>query len=125
MKEKPGLFHRFHVLWTPTVLVMAPDGSEQLRIEGYLPREEFRPELEMGLARVAFMAKRWDEAQKWYDHIVREHAGSQAAAEALYWRDVSQYQSTHDHTVLGRTASELKERFPDTVWAKKASVWMG
>jgi hypothetical protein len=48
IKEHPAYFHRFDAVWTPTVLVMDSDGTERLRVEGYLPKEEFRSHLEMG-----------------------------------------------------------------------------
>lgn len=42
-----------------TVIVLSPEGKERRRTEGYLPKEEFHPQLEMGRARVALMRKRW------------------------------------------------------------------
>jgi hypothetical protein len=105
------------------VLVLSPKGVERFRIEGYLPREEFRPGLEMGLARVAVMSKRWDEAERWYSHIVDGHADSSWCPEAIYWRGVSRYSASHDPAPLGQTAEELMQRFPESIWAKSASVW--
>ena len=66
IKEHAAYFHRFDAVWTPTVLVLDSDGEERLRVEGYLPKEEFRAQLEMGLARVAFMNKQWAEAERRY-----------------------------------------------------------
>ena len=110
-------------MWTPTVLVLDSDGEERWRIEGYLPKEEFRAQLEMGLARVEFMRKRFDEAEKRYARVVETYGNTKAAPEALYWRDVSKYSRTHDHVPLQNVAKELKQRFPDSVWTVKASVW--
>ena len=64
IKEHPVYFHRFDALWTPTVLIFDPKGVERSRLEGYLPKDEFRAWLELGLARVAFMSKAWAEAEK-------------------------------------------------------------
>ena len=52
IKEHPVWFKRFGALWTPTVLVMDPDGVERYRIEGYLPKDWFRARLEMATARI-------------------------------------------------------------------------
>lgn len=123
IKEHPAYFHRFDALWTPTVLVLDSDGDERLRVEGYLPKDEFRAQLEMGLARVAFARKRWADAERLYAQVVERHADSKAAPEAVYWRGVSHYKATNDHTVLGEVATTLGERYPDSVWAMKASVW--
>jgi TolA-binding protein len=96
---------------------------ERLRIEGYLPREEFRAQLEMGLARVAFMRKQWAEAGRRYAQVVERYPDSKVAPEAVYWRGVSRYKATNDHTVLGEVPEQLKEQYADSVWALKASVW--
>lgn len=106
------------------MLVMDPEGVERVRLEGYLPRSEFRPWLEMSLARVDFIHKRFSGAEAKYASIVERYAGSESAPEAVYWRGVSHYKQTSDHTVLGEVAEELKGRYPDSIWATKAFVWL-
>ncbi|HEY6249889.1 MAG TPA: hypothetical protein VI685_07995 [Candidatus Angelobacter sp.] len=93
-------------------------------MEGYLPREEFVAQLEMGLARVAFTHKQWAEAEKRYTAVVQEHASSASVPEAMYWAAVSYYSRTKDHTPLGRLSQELAQKYPDNIWTEKASVWM-
>jgi outer membrane protein assembly factor BamD (BamD/ComL family) len=117
------LFHRFDVLWTPTVLIMDPNGIERARIEGYLPRTEFRAQLELALGRVAFMGKHWADAIQRYSGVVGNYSNTFASPEALYWRGVSVYKLKNDHTVLAPVAKELKERYPHSLAALKASVW--
>jgi outer membrane protein assembly factor BamD (BamD/ComL family) len=111
------------VPWTPTVLILDSNGIERQRTEGYLPNKEFRARLEMGLARIAFMHKQWPEAERRYGEIVERYAKTTAAPKALYWRGVSRYKATNDHAVLSKTADELKEKYPGSVWALKSSVW--
>jgi hypothetical protein len=123
IKEHPAYFHRFDAVWTPTVLLLDSDGVERLRIEGYLPKEEFRAQLAMGLARIAFMHKQWAEAERRYAQVVERYPDSKAAPEALYWRGVSHYKRTKDHTALGEVAHALEEKYQDSEWALKASVW--
>ena len=97
---------------------------ERARNEGYLPRDEFRAWLELGLARIAFMHKQWAEAEKRYAQIAERYPTSASAPEAVYWRDVSHYKRTNDHTVLSQVADELKERYGESVWAMKAVPWL-
>jgi outer membrane protein assembly factor BamD (BamD/ComL family) len=105
------------------VLILDSAGKERLRIEGYLPKTEFRAHLEMGLARIDFMNKQWADAERRYAEVVERYPDSKAAPEAAYWRSVSHYKATNDHAVLGEVAEQLKGRYPDSVWAQKASVW--
>ncbi len=123
IKENPTGFHRFDVLWTPTVLIMDTEGKERVRTEGYLPKVEFRAWLDMSLARLAFVAKKWTEAEKKFDAVVRQYSDSGVAAYSVYWRGVSRYKETKDHRDLSAVAEEFKHRYQDSIWAKKSVVW--
>jgi hypothetical protein len=123
IKEHPVYFHRFDVAWTPTVLIMDPNGVERFRIDGYLPKDEFRPQLELGLARVAFMDKDWDDAERRFAAVLDRYPNSKAAPEALYWKGVSQYKGTNDHAVLGQLPGEFRQKYPNSIWALKTAAW--
>lgn len=123
IKEQGANFHRFGAVWTPTILVLDPEGVERWRIEGYLPTAEFRAQLETGLARVAFVHQQWEEAERRYAEIVARYPQTAAAPEAVYWRGVSRYKGTKDHAALGAVADRFKEKYRESVWARKASVW--
>lgn len=123
IKENPSGFHRFDVLWTPSVLILDSEGRERIRNEGYLPKAEFRAWLDMALARLAFTAKKWTEAVERFDGIVSDHPQSAVAAYAVYWRGVSRYKETKDHKDLSAVTEEFRRRYQDSIWAKKAVVW--
>ena len=124
VKENPKNFHRFDAVWTPTVLVMDPNGEERWRLEGYLPREEFRAYLELGLARVAFMKKDWATAERHFSSVADNHPDSKFAPEAVYYRGVSRYSASHDGAELGNTAAALKEKFPGNEWQLRSLPWL-
>ena len=110
-------------MWTPTILIVDSKGIERYRIEGYLPKDWFRARLEMGVARVSFMHKKFAEAQKLYAAVVERFGNLAPAAEAAYWRAVSQYKATNDHTALGEAATEIAEKFPEDEWRIKSLPW--
>lgn len=124
IKENPKNFRRFEAVWTPTVLVMDPDGKERWRLEGYLSKDEFRVNIEMGLARVAVMKKDFAEAERRYAEIVDRYPDSKFAPEAVYWSGVSRYNLTHDHNVLGDVAKTFTEKYQDSIWAEKSIPWL-
>jgi outer membrane protein assembly factor BamD (BamD/ComL family) len=124
IKEHPVYFHRFDSVWTPTVLILDSNGVERFRLEGYLPKDEFRAWLELGLARVAFMSKNFAEAERRYAAVVDKYPESKSAPEALYWKGVSHYKATNDHTILGELPGQFQEKYPDSVWAQKTIAWM-
>ena len=105
------------------MLILDPNGVERFRLEGYLPKDEFRAQLELGLARVAFMNKNWADAERRYTEVLERHPNSKAAPEALYWKGVSHYKATNDHTVLGELPEQFRQRYPDSNWALKTAAW--
>ena len=123
IKEHPAYFHRFDALWTPSVVILDPNGVERFRLEGYLPKNEFRAQLELGLARVAFMGKHWSEAEQRYAAVLEKYPQSKSAPEALYWKGVSHYKATNDHTVLSELPGQFREQYPDSIGALKALGW--
>ena len=124
IKEHPVNFHRFDALWTPSVLILDSNGKERFRIEGYLPKDEFRAHLELALARVAFMSKNWADAERRYAEVIERYPNSKAAPEALYWKGVSRYKATNDHNVLGELPGQFQEKYPDSTWALKTAAWV-
>ncbi len=88
-----------------------------------MPKDWIRARLELGLARVKFMRKKFADAQTMYTQIADQFGNLEAAAEAIYWRAVSQYKATNDHAVLGEVAKELAERFPGDEWTLKSDPW--
>jgi hypothetical protein len=79
----------------------------------------------MGLGRLAFEAKKWPDAERIYREVVEKYSKTSSVPEARYWRAVSHYKGTSDHTVLSQVAQELQEKAPESVWTKKTIPWSG
>jgi hypothetical protein len=114
---------RFGAQWTPTLLVIDPQGTERHRIEGFLPADDLMAQLLLGLGHSAFAREQWDEAERRFREVVQRFPRSDAAPEALYWAGVSRYKGKGDVAALAETGREFTNRYQDTSWAKKASVW--
>ena len=98
-------------------------GAERYRLEGYLPKDWFRARLEMGLARVEFMHKKFADAGKMYAAVIDRRGETGVVPEAIYWRGVCHYKATNDHGVLGEVAKELAEKYPGDEWTLKGLPW--
>ena len=126
-RENAELFkkysERYRAPWTPTILLLDPQGVEQFRIEGFLPPDDFLAQLMLGRARLAFQARQWQEAERRFREVVERFPNTDAAPEAFYWAGVAPYKATGDPSSLAATARAFKERYQNTPWAKKASVW--
>ena len=123
VKKHPEAMERFNVQWTPTVLILDSEGNERHRIEGYLPADEFLVQLNIGLAHAAFRSNQFDKAEQLYRGIIDRYPNTDEAAESQYWAGVSRYKGKNDAGALADTARAFKERYQDSSWAKKASIW--
>jgi hypothetical protein len=117
------LGERFNAQWTPTILLVDAAGAERHRIEGFLPVDDFLSQLSLGLAKAAFARKDHAAAERLYREVVERYPTSEEAAEAQYWAGVARYRATNDAGALKETAQAFDQRYQDSTWAKKASVW--
>ena len=109
--------------WTPTLLELDPEGVEQHRVEGFLEADDLLAQLTLGLGKAAFKSRNWQEAERRSREVVDRYPESDAAPEALYWAGVSRYRQTNDPSALAATSEAFGNRYQDSVWAKKASIW--
>ena len=114
---------RYGVQWTPTILVLDHDGIERHRIEGFLPTDDFRAQLLLGLAQMAFKRGEWEPAERRFREIVEQFPDGDAGPEAQYWAGVARYKASGDAQALGDTARAFAQRYQSSPWAKKASIW--
>jgi TolA-binding protein len=70
-----------------------------------------------------FKKGKFADAEKRFREIVEKLPKSEAAPEAMYWAGVSRYKATNDGTALKETAKAFTQRYNDSSWAKKASIW--
>ena len=123
IEEQPKTFERFGAQWTPTVQVLDPDSNKHHKFEGFPPPEDFLAQLKRALAHSAFARQEWKEAESRYDDLAKSLPGTDAAPEALYWLGVSRYKDTGDGNFLQQPAEAFKNRYTDSTWAKRSSVW--
>jgi thioredoxin family protein/tetratricopeptide repeat protein len=117
------LGERYGVQWTPTTLIVDSSGEESHRIEGFLPADDFLAQLRIGAARSALANGRFADAEKDFQAVVEKYPNSEAAPEAFYWAGVSRYKGSGNAAALADTARGFRDRYQQSSWAKKASVW--
>jgi TolA-binding protein len=114
---------RFGAQWTPTIQILDSNGVKRHQIEGFLPTKDFLAQLKLGLAHATFGQQRFAEAEQRFREIAAESDSADAIPEALYWAGVAKYKATNDANALKETADKFRTQFPESSWAKKASVW--
>jgi tetratricopeptide (TPR) repeat protein len=114
---------KFRVQWTPTLVLLDAEGEEHNRTVGFLPPEELSPSLLLGIGKSHFDHDEFDKAENTFQRLLVEYPKSDSSAEAAYYLGVSRYKRTHSAEELKKTIQHLKRDFPQSEWAKRASVY--
>jgi len=112
---------KYRVFWTPTILVLDSNGAEYYRFNGFLPPDEFIPQLEFGLGTMALEKQDYKTASIQLKSVVDKYTRSDIAPEAQYWFGVSEYKASHNVEALLNAWRKLKKDYPNSIWAKKVS----
>lgn len=120
--DHPNLTEKYRVPWTPTLIVLGPDGVEYYRDIGYLPPDDFLAHMTLALGRAAFETRNFAVATEHFRTVVDKHPESPVVPEALYLLGVSKNRmnggTSNDRGAIWK---KLVEEHPKTDWAKKAS----
>ena len=100
------------------------EGRERHRWIGFLPADEFRAQLMLGLARISLAKKQWTEAEPWLNRVVEQFPDCEAAPEAMFWAGGGRYKTTGDRQTVVDMAQTMARRYPQSAWAKRSSVWL-
>ena len=119
--EHKDLALRLQAPWTPGLVFLDPDGQVVHRAQGYFPPEEMEHLLHIGRGMVDFTRGRYEEALAQFAKAADDPERTAEQAEALYWKGACQIK-TGDKEGVKASWGRLQTAFPDTVWAKKASV---
>lgn len=122
-KEQTELMKRFDIAWTPTFLFQDSAGKVHRKLVGYIPVDDFLAQLKFGKGLVFFEKERHEEAGKWFQRVIDEHANSGVAPEAVFFLGVAEYKKTHGASALRRAYDALSERYPQSEWARRAEPY--
>lgn len=110
------------VLWTPTFIIFANDGSEMRKITGYHTNQSFESELEIGRA-LAFLRKaQSNTALEILETLISTTVSRSSIPEALYWAGVvSYFLNRRDAESLTPYWERLINDYSESIWAEKAN----
>jgi hypothetical protein len=114
------LASQFEIKWTPTLVVLDGSGKEHWRCVGFIPAEEFAATILLGIAKTHYDADQFDGCLKALDTIIAQFPKSSSAAEAVFWKGVAGYKSTHDPKPLRQAYDRLAADYPTNKWTQHA-----
>lgn len=122
-KERTELMKRFDIAWTPTFLIQDSAGRVHRKLVGYIPVGDFLAQLKFGKGIYYFEKERLEDALKWFQRVIDEHADSGVAPEGVFFRGVAEYKKTHEARALRKAYDALSERYPASEWARRAEPY--
>ena len=106
------LLHRLRHIWTPDCRVLNHNGEELYRWEGYLPPAEFAPRMLFGFGIAYLREKRYDNAEKLFEDVLRRFSTAIAAPEAQYYLGVARYRRDPESDEMLEQWAQLRARYP-------------
>lgn len=110
----------YRIKWTPSLLLVDTDGKEHHRVTGFLPPVEFIPSLLLGIGKGFFNQDRFKEALECLEQVISEYSYSSSAPEAVFFKGVGLYKSTHQPGHLKDAYNTLQARYHFSEWARRA-----
>jgi tetratricopeptide (TPR) repeat protein len=114
------LAKEFNVKWTPTLVTLDADGKEHHRTVGFLAPDEFVASQLLGAGKMSFDLESFDEAIANFNVLLETYPKSEYAAEAIFFRGVALYKSSHNPKPLREAYDKLTGEYPNTEWTKRA-----
>ena len=115
------LLGKYRAFWTPTIIILDSQGTEYYRFNGFLPPDEFIPQLQFGLGFMSLEKQDYKVASSQFKALVDKYPKSDIAPEAQYWFGVSEYKSAHNLDALLNAWKKLRKDYPNSIWAKKVA----
>jgi TolA-binding protein len=110
----------FGVNWTPTLVTLDAGGKEHHRTVGFLEPPALIASVLFGMAKTAFDAGDFAVALEKFQRLIDGYPDSDFAPEAIFLKGVSTYKSTGDPGPLKTAYEKLSQKYPDSVWTKRA-----
>jgi len=114
---------RFRVTWTPTLILVDPQGNEVYRNEGALGPASLIPALMLGIGKEKSNSGHYDEAVSYFDELVSKYPKSVEAPEAIYYKGVARFKSTKDIKAMKEAYRQLFAKYRASPWTAKAQPY--
>ncbi|MEO8232976.1 MAG: thioredoxin family protein [Ignavibacteriota bacterium] len=104
--------------WTPAIYFLDSSGNSFYHFNGYLPPDEFRVMMRLGLTETIMPRGRYDDIINIIDHNVNDLKASNLFPKLLIQKEIARYIKTKDNSLLRKTLKDIQQEFPHSVEAK-------
>lgn len=104
--------------WTPAIYFLDQNGNSYYHFNGYLPADDFRAMLRLGIAETIMPRGKYDDIIKIIDKDLDELSQSPLYPKLLVAKETSHYIKTKDNSQLKKSLKEIQQKFSESVEAK-------
>jgi thioredoxin-related protein len=104
--------------WTPAIYFLDSNGNSYYHFNGYLPSDEFRAMMRLGIAETIMPRGRYDEIIEMIDKDLDELNKTSFYPKLLIARETARYIKTKDNSQLKKSIKEIQKKFPESTEAK-------
>lgn len=122
-EEQIDRFRDYRVTWTPTIVVLDGEGREHARFTGFLSPREMCARMILDGAKAELYLESYELALKCLDNVLEHYQGTHAVPEAIFYRGVGRYLSSHDPKGLREALDRLRQDFPGDEWTLRAKPY--
>jgi tetratricopeptide (TPR) repeat protein len=120
--DDPTWFKTYNVKFTPTCLLLNPEGNEEERSTGMLEENALMAFLLLGLSKSYYDMGRLDEGRECIEILTRDYPNSGQAPEAFFLRGIFRYHADQNRDHFKESYDILYERYKDSIWTKRARL---
>lgn len=104
--------------WTPAIYFLDQNGNSYYHFNGYLPADEFRAMMRLGIAETIMPRGRYDDIISIIDKDLAELINTSFYPNLLVVRETSRYIKTKDNVQLKKVLREIQNSHPHSTVAK-------
>lgn len=104
--------------WTPAIYFLDSNGNSYYHFNGYLPANEFRAMMRLGIAETVMPRGRYDDIINIIDKDIDELTKTSFYPKLLVARETARYIKTKDNSQLKKSIKEIQNKFPESTEAK-------
>lgn len=120
--EDPTWFKSYGVKFTPTCLLLNPEGNEEERSTGFLEANGLMAFLLLGLAKSYYDMGRLEEGKQCVEILTQDYPNSAQAPEAFFLRGIFRYHTDQNRDHFKEAYDILYDRYKDNIWTKRARL---
>ena len=121
-QDQPEVARRFHLMWSPILVMLDHREFPLRRIVGYLPPTEMLAQLHFVRALNEMRSARHASALQVFRQLYAGFPRADVVPEAIYWEGIAAYRLSKNKEDLWVIWRQLAADYPGSAWAARTTL---